>query len=547
MVYVEEPMVYELPITQQTNSMIDFVFAPGMTNNQMLGFEIAGAIWSSYFEDPIDVDIYVESLNLGGGIAGGALPGFIQDTAYNTIQALEGTGVNTVSFLGNGQNTVDITNINMTMANYLAMNDSSVEDNLLEGYIAMNNHNSVNWSYDFSDRIGDVGKIDYLSVALHEIGHVLGFVSGVDAPNVVFQQEEALKLSIKNVVNQFPDIIPPALGTTKEAIMADSENMSIAELYDLLNQLDAVPGVSQTDFDNQLVALPEAYNYATTLDLFRYSDIGVRDLTHSNTYFSTDNGQTEIADFANGLSFQGSHWKQSMANPLGIMDPLIAPGVTREITAVDLQAFQAMGYDIRADIIADGVITNIQMDFGGTFTQAVTQETANFNPVIEDRSAELEDMFGDTENMYWQHNPNNPNCTCPSCSWGGGGYWQKMYWSTLGETSLSDVINQNSGDAITEELPSDDINSHNLNAFVYIQDLLSQFENQGSEELQTLYSQVNSIVESLYLTVETSSSNSSPEEEQPENTGENVDLELLKRAYGNEIDWLLFDDLFANT
>ena len=37
---------------------------------------------------------------------------------------------------------------------------------------------AASWNYDLANGSADSNTLDYLSVATHEIGHVLGFVSG---------------------------------------------------------------------------------------------------------------------------------------------------------------------------------------------------------------------------------------------------------------------------------------------------------------------------------------------------------------------------------
>ena len=54
-----------------------------------------------------------------------------------------------------------------------------VDNDAQDGYIVINN--SFNWNYDFTRQSeSPTGALDFLTMALHEIGHTLGFVSGLD-------------------------------------------------------------------------------------------------------------------------------------------------------------------------------------------------------------------------------------------------------------------------------------------------------------------------------------------------------------------------------
>ncbi|QYO62929.1 hypothetical protein [Leptolyngbya sp. 7M] len=64
---------------------IVFTYGPGTTLEQMVAFETAGRLWSTYFTDDVTVNIYVEpSSTLPTGVAGGALMGIEADESYST-------------------------------------------------------------------------------------------------------------------------------------------------------------------------------------------------------------------------------------------------------------------------------------------------------------------------------------------------------------------------------------------------------------------------------------------------------------------------------
>ncbi|OLT59655.1 NF038122 family metalloprotease [Moorena bouillonii] len=185
----------------------DFSYQPGTSLKQMLGFEMAGQIWSYYLTDDITVKIHVEMTDaLPSNILGGALPGLQQNknygtyrqklysdrtsvddyTAYNNLQAHQYSDGNTRyhSVFESGQGWYN-KNISLTNANAKAINYHS-NNFVLDGYIVMNS--DFIWSYNYErsaptllDTIIRFLSVDFLSVAVHEIGHILGFVSGVDS------------------------------------------------------------------------------------------------------------------------------------------------------------------------------------------------------------------------------------------------------------------------------------------------------------------------------------------------------------------------------
>ncbi len=179
---------------------------------------------------------------------------------------------------------------------------------------------SSNFSFDFNPSNNvTAGTFDFIGVAIHEIGHALGFVSGVD----------------------FLD----AYGAPKG------------------------PGAGSLGY-----SLNDTSIYSA-LDMFRYSSDPKNiapgkgaslDLAVGGTkYFSINGGKTSLFNnnFAtgsyNGDGDQASHWKDASGDnacgpQLGIMDPSFCFGQRGEVTSLDLAAFDAMGWNTRVDALANG-------------------------------------------------------------------------------------------------------------------------------------------------------------------------------------------------
>ncbi|MEI7912457.1 MAG: NF038122 family metalloprotease [Verrucomicrobiota bacterium] len=277
------------------------------------GFNAAANLWSSRLANNITVNIEIGYAPLGAGIIGqtgssfgdisyaGALQALAANRSsaddYSSYAALpsgasysrlinhtsnDPSGPNSATPYVDTMNLVGMTSANAKALGLLAPNGS------LDAIIRF----SSDFSFDFNHNNVAPGKIDFIGVAAHEIGHALGFVSGVDD-----------------------------IDRLKGAYPGSGFSSDLLDLF-RYSALSLAQGAGVTDF---------------TAD------------TRSK-YFSVDGGLTPIALFADGINYgdgrQASHWKDNLG--IGLLDPTANYGETLNISATDLRAFDVLGYTLTA-------------------------------------------------------------------------------------------------------------------------------------------------------------------------------------------------------
>jgi hypothetical protein len=307
----------------------NFSYAPGTSLQQMVGFETAGRIWSSYLTDNVTVNLHAGvSSSLPSNVIGGALPGIQANQRYETWRTRLASDITSAHDLQVYQNQQDdpdkftalidgykVDNnetLNVTRANAKALGMLSGGSTALDGSIVLSDlsASSFSWSYDYTrQNAAPANSLDFLSTAIHEIGHILGFVSGIDKPGWLTQKTQ----------------------------------------YD---------SYSQDDFYSSLTG---QLGHATPLDMFRFSAESVRQAGQGDSwidmsvggdpYFSSDGGKSAVSRFATGKNTdlggdgeQASHWKDGTA---GVLDPNLAVGERLSISGTDLQALDVIGWNLK--------------------------------------------------------------------------------------------------------------------------------------------------------------------------------------------------------
>ncbi len=313
----------------------------GINAIQMSAFNEAASYWESIFVDNVTVRVDIDMQALGTGIIGSA-QSYKVDTYYGDIRnALAGDVRSTDDILATGNlQTTDHLNVVVNDLYddnhaWILNSSSTVEVNSelwvnranLKALSLLNDDGqadasvlmSSNFSFDYDRSDGiDSDKLDFAGVMVHEIGHALGFVSGVD-------------------IMDYYGLDGPGNGSWDWGWSGE--------------------GASNTLEDE---------GYFSVLDLFRYSDyineyesgslFGYLDWTYESveggwgdSYFSFDGGTTNLAPFStgryNGDGYQASHWEDDLG--LGRMDPTTAYGEYYDfLTPLDLRAFDVIGWDL---------------------------------------------------------------------------------------------------------------------------------------------------------------------------------------------------------
>lgn len=289
----------------------------GLTANTAAldAFNRAAARWEALFSDPITITLDGDLANLGSASIIGSTSSSMLEASYTTIRnrvVADSDANDTInaSLPTSAQFTATLPagfslsgNVSGTKANLKALGFTGLDAQfgISDATITFNS----TFAFDYDNRNGVTpGLIDFETVAIHEIGHALGFVSGVDDIDYLLSTAASGAIS-PNIL----DLFRFRRGTANDPNSAATFTTATRDM--------STGTLAISDF-------VQASGGGETLENLM------------STGFYTGDGR------------QASHWKDDALTGvyIGIMDPTLGSGVVQAISAQDVRAFDLIGYDI---------------------------------------------------------------------------------------------------------------------------------------------------------------------------------------------------------
>lgn len=263
----------------------------GSASSENVAFSYS-AVKAAMLSDASSVDDTTATSNLPGGSSFDLLINRTSNNPNGANSSLTYVDSSTTDLDGDGHSNNN--SLQLTRANAKALGLIGASDSGLDATIRF----SSTFAFDFSHASINGGEIDFVGVAMHEIGHSLGFTSGVDI----------LDLNGSGFLDDQFDYVKPM------------------DLFRYSPESVDAGGVGTIDWS----------------------------AGSAEKSFSLDGGTTRVTGvtFSTGKTLgdgqQASHFKDSLG--LGLMDPTVAFGEKVDPTDNDMRVLDVIGYDLASSL-----------------------------------------------------------------------------------------------------------------------------------------------------------------------------------------------------